>query len=113
MCALLRQQLGEMRTLQCTNSNVKVEDRMAYLVTTSQGLQEILKDTASANTHVWCSVDALTEAEFEKLERRNVTRFTYSLENADKATIQRALSTIEEHHPDECIWVESTVFNIM
>jgi len=30
--------------------------------------------------------------------------------NADKAIIERALSTIEEHHPGESIWVESVAF---
>jgi len=48
---------------------------------------------------VWCGANALSEAEFTKLEHSNVTRFTYTFANADKATIQSALSTIEEHHP--------------
>lgn len=83
---------------------------MVYLALTPQGLQEILNTPEGAKVPVWCGANALSEAEFAKLERSNVTRFTYSLANAGKATIQSALSTIEDHHPGERIWVESVVF---
>jgi len=83
---------------------------MVYLVLTPQGLQEIFDAPEAAEAPVWCGANALSEAEFAKLERSNVTRFTYSLVNAEKATIQRALWTIEEHHPGERVWVESVVF---
>jgi len=82
---------------------------MVYLALTPQGLREILDASEAAKTPVWCSADALSEAEFEKLERGNVTRFTYSFADADKATIQDALATIEDHHPGELVWIESTV----
>jgi hypothetical protein len=82
---------------------------MVYLALTPRGLQEILA-APEAKMSVWCGADALSEAEFGKLERANVTRFTYSFVNADKSTIERALSTIEEHHPAESIWVESVAF---
>jgi len=83
---------------------------MVYLALTPQGLREILDASEAEKTPIWCSADALSEAEFEKLERDNVTRFTYSFADADKATIQGALATIEEHHPGERIWIESAVF---
>jgi len=83
---------------------------MVYLALSPQGLQEILDTPEAAKMPVWYGADALCEDEFTKLERSNVTRFTYSFANADKATIQSALSTIEEHHPGERIWVESVVF---
>ena len=83
---------------------------MVYLVLTPQGLTEILATPEAAKVPVWCGANALSEAEFAKLERSNVTRFTYSFANADKATIQSALSTIQEHHPGERIWVESVAF---
>lgn len=83
---------------------------MVYLALTPQGLQEILDTPEAAELPVWCGANALSEAEFAKLERTNVTRFTYSFAHADQATIQRALSTIEEHRPGERIWVESVVF---
>lgn len=80
---------------------------MAYLVLTPQGLQEILSASEAAKTPVWCSADALSEDEFDHLQRGNVTRFAYSLAHADKATMQDALATIEEHHLGERIWVET------
>jgi hypothetical protein len=85
---------------------------MVYLALTPQGLREILDVSEASKTPVWCSADALSEAEFEKLKRGNVTRFTCSFAHADKATIQAALATIEEHHPGEPVWIESTAFKI-
>ncbi|RYF44374.1 MAG: hypothetical protein EOO38_18040 [Cytophagaceae bacterium] len=84
---------------------------MVYLALTPQGLQEILDTPEAVEMPIWCGANALSEADFTKLERSNVTRFIYSFENADKATIQSALSTIEDHHPGERIWVESVVFD--
>lgn len=84
---------------------------MVYLALTPQGLEEILAAREAVTVPVWCSADALSEEEFEKLERGNVTRFTYSFANADQATLKDALSTIEEHHPGERVWVESIVFD--
>lgn len=84
---------------------------MVYLALTPQGLQEILDTPEAVEMPVWCGANALSEADFAKLERSNVTRFIYSFENADKATIRSALSTIEDHHPGERIWVESVVFD--
>lgn len=86
---------------------------MVYLALTPQGLQEILDALDAldaANTPVWCGADAVPEAEFDKLERGNITRFNYSFAGADMATMQGALATIEEHHPGERVWIESAVF---
>lgn len=58
---------------------------MVYLALTPQGLQEILDTPETAEAPVWCGANTLSEAEFAKLERSNVTRFTYSLANAEKA----------------------------
>lgn len=88
---------------------LKTEDHMVYLALTPQGLQDILNASEAAKCPVWCGADALSEAEFEKLERSNITRFTYSFADADAATIQDALATIEEHHPGKRVWIESTV----
>ena len=82
---------------------------MVYLALTPRGLRELLDGPEAVNVHVWCSADALSEEEFGRLKRGIVTRLTYSFSNADKETIENALSTIEEHHPGERIWVESVV----
>lgn len=79
---------------------------MVYLAFTRQGLQEILAGPEAARIDVWCSADAISQEEFDQLNLVNVTRFIYSLQNADEATMKDALSTIEEHHPGELLWVE-------
>lgn len=83
---------------------------MVHLVLTPQGLQEILAALPDAENAMWCSADALSEDEFDKLRRGNMTRFDYSLADADQETIAGAIATIEEHHPGERIWVESVAF---
>lgn len=83
---------------------------MVYLALTPQGLQEILNATEAVKMAVWCGANALSESEYAKLQRNNVTRFTYSFANCDKAKIQRAVSTIEEHQPGERIWIEGVFF---
>jgi len=85
---------------------------MVYLILTPQGLRDILDASEAATSPVWCSADALSETEFEKLERGNITRFSYSLVDADMATMEGALATIEEHHPGERVWIESAVFGM-
>lgn len=83
---------------------------MVYFALTQQGFRKILSDTDEAKAHVWCGADVLSEEEFEQLGRGNVTRFSCSFANADKAALKDALSTIEEHHPGEVIWVEGIGF---
>ena len=83
---------------------------MGYPVFTPQGLQEVLASPEAARTDIWCSADAISQDEFDQLNSTNVTRFIYSLKDADEATMRDTLSTIEEHHPGERLWAESMVF---
>ena len=85
---------------------------MVYLAITPQGLRNILDASEAAEAPIWCGADALSKAEFEKLERGNITRFAHSFVDADTATIQDALATIDEHHPGERVWIESAVFKV-
>ena len=71
---------------------------MVYLALTPQGLRDVLNASEATKIPIWCGADALSEAEFEKLERGNITRFNYSFADAHITTIQDALATIEEHH---------------
>jgi hypothetical protein len=83
---------------------------MVYLALTARGLQDILDAPEASNIAIWCSADALSHAEFEKLKPGTVTRFNYSFMDASIATLETALSTIEDHHPGERVWVESILF---
>jgi hypothetical protein len=78
---------------------------MVFLAITPEGLVESIR-IAAGQAAVWCGSDAITEAEFNTLKEKNITRFTYSLRDADEETIARAVATIEEHHPGQHIWVE-------
>lgn len=80
---------------------------MVYLALTPQGLQEVLTMLDAMAISVWCSADAISEAEFSRLKRRNVTRLNYSVPYGDHAAIMNALGTIHDHHPGERIWIES------
>lgn len=76
---------------------------MVYLAITPAGLADALH-AAKADDAIWCGSDAITEAEFSQLGRPNLTRFIYPL--GDRQLIADAISTIEEHHPGQRIWVE-------
>jgi len=56
---------------------------------------------------VWCSSEALSEAEFRRRTYENLTRFDHSLSTPEM--FEDALATIAEHHPGECVFVEALV----
>ncbi len=78
---------------------------MVFLAITPEGLAESMR-IAAGQEPVWCSADAISEAEFDALKGTNVTRFTYSLGGAGQDDIAEAVATIEEHHPGQHVWVE-------
>jgi len=80
---------------------------MIFLAITSVGLAEAL--VLAGNTHpVWCSASAITESEFASRRLPNLTRFAYTLAGGSTSSrIADALATMEEHHPNERIWVET------
>ena len=83
---------------------------MVFLVPTPQGLRSLLDEVGDTAIPIWCSADALSNAEFDRLEHGNVTRFAYALSPADPEAFEDALSTIEEHHPGHQVWVEGALF---
>jgi hypothetical protein len=79
---------------------------MIFLAITPAGLAEALR-TAKPNDHVWCGSEAISEADWAALPSPQPSRFSYSLTGPDAADyIDGAVSTIEEHHPGQTIWVE-------
>lgn len=77
---------------------------MIYLAISPAGLNEILK-TATPDDVIWCGSDAISEEAYAALSTRNLSRFIYAL--SDRTLLDDALQTIEEHHPDQFIWVEA------
>ena len=77
---------------------------MVFVAITPSGLAEAL-DRAAADDAIWCGSDAISEVEYVKLRRPNMSLFSYSL--ADLTLDDGAIATVEEHHPGQRIWVEA------
>ncbi|WP_436078474.1 hypothetical protein, partial [Acidovorax delafieldii] len=84
-----------------THSNL----RMIYLAITSEGLAQALR-VAKNDDAVWCGADAISETAWAALPAPSCTRFVYEL--GDGVLVDDAVSTIEEHHPGQTIWIEAT-----
>ena len=77
---------------------------MVFVAVTSAGLTEALRRATSEDA-VWCGSDTISEAEYAQMKRPGLTRFNYSL--AGLELDDGAVATVEEHHPDQTIWVEA------
>jgi hypothetical protein len=62
----------------------------------------------SSGASVWVGSDGLSDDEYNQAAESGVkiSRFIYPLANADAETIERAVATVIEHHPNETVWVE-------
>ena len=78
---------------------------MIFLAITSTGLAQALR-AATENDAIWSGSDAISEADYAARQWPNLSRFAYSLE--DRVLIDDAVSTIEEPHPGQTVWVEAT-----
>lgn len=81
---------------------------MVFLAVTPTGLQDALRHAASSDAAIWCGADAISEADFDALDHRNLTRFSYELGGREDEVMDGAIETINEHHPTESVWVEAT-----
>lgn len=79
---------------------------MVFLAITPNGLNEALKLSVNREISIWCGADAISESEYNSLQDVSVSRFVYSLSNESSEVLADAISTIEEHHPNETVWVE-------
>lgn len=79
---------------------------MVFLAITAAGLRDALRLHRDAAVAVWCGSDALSEADYAALTGANVSRFAYPLQSAGGDVLTGAIETIQEHHPNETIWVE-------
>ena len=80
---------------------------MIFLAITPLGLEDALQVVDVSISAIWCGSDAISEVDYENLQRRNVSRFNYALGGEEKNVLDGALETIEEHHPNETIWIEN------
>jgi len=78
-----------------------------FLAVTTDGLKNALQVATSTGSPIWCGSDAISEADFEQLAGRFVTRFIYPLAGEPAEVINDAIATMEEHHPGATIWIEA------
>ncbi|WP_326536753.1 hypothetical protein [Pseudorhodoferax sp.] len=82
---------------------------MVFLAITPRGLKGALQEAAGSDAAIWCGADAISEEAFAALFGVNLTRFSYELGTLDANTLEGALITIQEHHPDEVVWMEAPI----
>lgn len=82
---------------------------MVFLAITPGGLKDALRVAVSSGTTVWCGADAVSEQDFAALKGTGLTRFAYELGARDPRVLEGALDTIDQHHPNEVVWVEAAV----
>lgn len=68
-------------------------------------MKRIIKE---GNSPVWVNAGVLTDTEIADLRKTgiNLTNFSYYIDPTKIHDIGGAISTIQEHHPGERIWVE-------
>jgi hypothetical protein len=90
----------------CVPVAFNVRAQVVFLAITPAGLRDALRSCGEQATPVWCGSDAVSEADHASLTGANVTRFTYPLLGQHVDVLAGAIDTIEQHHPDETVWVE-------
>jgi hypothetical protein len=81
---------------------------MVYLALDVNGGREAVQAARASDASVWAGADVFTPHEQGELRASglSLTVFSHSLRRATPEVLASALSTIEEHHPDETIWIQ-------
>lgn len=81
---------------------------MVILILTRNGFEEAKSIIAKGDIAIWINDKILTNDELNKLRtgKINITNFTYEINPKDTTSVEGALATISEHHPEETIFVE-------
>ena len=84
------------------------DTNIVFLAISQKGFETALLMSIKSEIIIWCGSDAITEVEFKSYSNQNITRFDYSL--SDNKTLEGAINTIKEHHPESVIWVENDFY---
>lgn len=79
---------------------------MVLLAITPTGLKDALRLVDGGEAAIWCGADAISEEDHAKLKHAKVSRFVHGLAGEDQGVLAGAIETIEEHHPNETVWIE-------
>ena len=81
---------------------------MVFFALTRSGYEDIEGLLVQPSAVLWVNEGVLTESEYEAIWRAGVSISKFSSRVAlERAEIEDALATIQEHHPNTSIWVES------
>jgi hypothetical protein len=83
--------------------------QMVYLALSPTAAWEAIDLARNSGAAVWVGSDALTYAEYIAAGESgiSVSRFIYPLNNVEVSVLRGAIETIQEHHPNETIWVQA------
>jgi hypothetical protein len=81
---------------------------MIYFVLTPEGYEELVSKVGQVPSPLWVNDGILSESEITKLRKTGaeITNFMSRIAPHDMSGIANALSTIQQHHPKQRIWVE-------
>ena len=81
---------------------------MVFLVLDRSAADEGFALAKKLGCPIWLGADAVTLNDYQTYcaDGINASRFDYSLSDRDPEILEDALSTIEEHHPRDVIWVQ-------
>ena len=80
-----------------------------FLAITAKGLQQALAASSETGAAVWCGADAVSEQDYKLHSASSLSRFNFPLAAASEDVFSGAVDTIRDHHPEDTIWIESTV----
>ncbi len=81
---------------------------MVYFALTRQGYDELIAQQGTTPSPLWVNEGVLSTAELLKLREAgvDVSHFTRFIDPHNATEIQEAIFTVQEHHPDQSVWVE-------
>jgi hypothetical protein len=81
---------------------------MVCLALEPEAASEAIRLATSTGWSVWVGSDAITQEEHQQFSGAGlrITRFVYPLAEATPELVADVLGEIEEHHPNEIIWVQ-------
>jgi hypothetical protein len=81
---------------------------MVFFILTRDGFDELKISLGRVPSPVWVNKDVLSLDEIEALrkDRIDVTNFVRYIDPFNEFAIADAMSTVQDHHPGQRVWVE-------
>lgn len=84
---------------------------MTHFVLTRKGYDQLNADFDPFPFTIWVNDGVLSDDELAELRAKgvSVTNFTRAIDPSDPLDVAGAIDTIQQHHPNQSIWVEHCV----